>query len=59
MIPKEAGEMVAATIRTIFAQPAEAAVRAQLDSVAEMLGKQFPKVSLNRPGFGRELRLWL
>ncbi|WP_395292194.1 IS256 family transposase [Kitasatospora hibisci] len=44
IIPKEAGEMVAATIRTIFAQPAEAAVRAQLDTVAEMLGKQFPKV---------------
>ncbi|MBV6700466.1 IS256 family transposase, partial [Kitasatospora aureofaciens] len=45
VIPKEAAEMVAATIRTIFAQPAEAAVRAQLDTVAEMLGKQFPKVS--------------
>ncbi|MEV8099829.1 IS256 family transposase [Kitasatospora sp. NPDC085879] len=45
IIPKEAAEMVAATIRTIFAQPAEAAVRAQLDTVAEMLGKQFPKVS--------------
>jgi len=45
VIPKEAAEMVAATIRPIFAQPAEAAVRAQLDVVAEMLGKQFPKVS--------------
>jgi putative transposase len=45
VIPKDAGEMVAATIRTIFAQPAEAAVRSQLDTVAEMLGKQFPKVS--------------
>ncbi|MGW4895404.1 IS256 family transposase [Kitasatospora sp. NPDC004240] len=44
IIPKEAGEMVAATIRTIFAQPAEAAVRSRLDTVAEMLGKQFPKV---------------
>ncbi|XIJ58135.1 IS256 family transposase [Kitasatospora hibisci] len=44
IIPKEAAEMVAATIRTIFAQPAEAAVRAQLDTVADMLGKQFPKV---------------
>ncbi|MEV7020901.1 IS256 family transposase [Kitasatospora sp. NPDC093558] len=44
VIPKEAGEMVAATIRTIFAQPAESAVRAQLDSVADMLGTQFPKV---------------
>ncbi|MDH6145749.1 transposase-like protein [Kitasatospora sp. GP30] len=37
--------MVAATIRTIFAQPVEAAVRSQLDTVADMLGKQFPKVS--------------
>ncbi|MFJ9609686.1 IS256 family transposase [Kitasatospora sp. NPDC101176] len=44
VIPKDAGEMVAATIRTIFAQPAEAAVRAQLDTVADMLGEQFPKV---------------
>ncbi|MEU9446432.1 IS256 family transposase [Streptomyces sp. NPDC048304] len=44
VIPKGAAEMVAATIRTIFAQPAQAAVRAQLDTVADMLGKQFPKV---------------
>ncbi|MDH6710521.1 putative transposase [Kitasatospora sp. MAA19] len=44
VIPKDAGEMVAATIRTIFAQPAQAAVRSQLDTVADMLGKQFPKV---------------
>ncbi|MGA5711397.1 IS256 family transposase, partial [Streptomyces cellulosae] len=44
VIPKDAAEMVAATIRTIFAQPSQAAVRAQLDTVAEMLGKQFPKV---------------
>ncbi|WP_030060675.1 IS256 family transposase, partial [Streptomyces novaecaesareae] len=44
VIPKDAAEMVAATIRTIFAQPTQAAVRAQLDTVAEMLGKQFPKV---------------
>ncbi|MET8810199.1 IS256 family transposase [Streptomyces sp. NPDC004546] len=44
VIPKDAAEMVAATIRTIFAQPAQAAVRAQLDTVADMLGKQFPKV---------------
>ncbi|MGV9871477.1 IS256 family transposase [Streptomyces cellulosae] len=44
VIPKDAAEMVAATIRTIFAQPSQTAVRAQLDTVAEMLGKQFPKV---------------
>ncbi|MDX3763870.1 IS256 family transposase [Streptomyces sp. AK02-04a] len=44
VIPKDAGEMVAATIRTIFAQPNEKAVRDQVDTVAEMLGGQFPKV---------------
>lgn len=44
MIPKDAAEMVAATIRTIFAQPTAKAVRSQLDTVADMLGKQFPKV---------------
>jgi putative transposase len=44
VIPKGAAEMVAATIRTIFAQPTADAVRTQLDSVADMLGKQFPKV---------------
>ncbi|MFF0416607.1 IS256 family transposase [Kitasatospora sp. NPDC004745] len=43
VISKEAGEM-AATIRTIFAQPTAEAVRTQLDTVADMLGKQFPKV---------------
>jgi putative transposase len=44
VIPKAAAEMVAATIRTIFAQPDAAAVRTQLDAVAVMLGAQFPKV---------------
>ena len=44
MIPKAAAEMVAATIRTIFAQPDAAAVRTQLDQVAVMLGTQSPKV---------------
>lgn len=44
VISKEAGEMVAATIRTIFAQPTAQAVRAQLKTVADMLGSQFPKV---------------
>jgi putative transposase len=44
VIPKDAAEMVAATIRTIFAQPSAEAVRAQLDTVADMLGRQFPKV---------------
>ena len=44
VINKEAGEMVAATIRTIFAQPNPDAVRTQLETVADMLGAQFPKV---------------
>uniref|UniRef100_UPI0038993BE3 IS256 family transposase n=1 Tax=Actinacidiphila oryziradicis TaxID=2571141 RepID=UPI0038993BE3 len=44
VIPKDAAEMVAATIRTIFAQTGQDAVRAQLETVADMLGKQFPKV---------------
>ncbi|MET8809692.1 IS256 family transposase [Streptomyces sp. NPDC004546] len=44
LIEKGTGEMVAATIRTIFAQPTAEAVRAQLDTVADMLGRQFPKV---------------
>jgi putative transposase len=44
VIPKDAAEMVAATIRTVFAQPTAEAVRTQLDTVADMLGRQFPKV---------------
>ncbi|MFD4613811.1 transposase, partial [Streptomyces sp. NPDC058440] len=44
VISKDSGEMVAATIRTIFAQPTAEAVRSQLDTVADMLGRQFPKV---------------
>lgn len=44
VIPKGSGEMVAATIRTIFIQPTAEAVHHQLDAVADMLGQQFPKV---------------
>lgn len=44
VIEKGTGEMVAATIRTIFAQPTAEAVRAQPDTVADMLGRQSPKV---------------
>jgi len=43
-IPKGSQEMVAAAIRTIFAQPDAAAVADQLDSIAEKLGRQFPAV---------------
>ncbi|MBO3752576.1 IS256 family transposase [Streptosporangiaceae bacterium NEAU-GS5] len=43
-IPKGSGEMVAATIRTIFAQADAESVRTQLHTVADMLGRQFPPV---------------
>jgi putative transposase len=36
--------MVAAAIRTIFAQPDADHVREQLDTIAATLGRQFPKV---------------
>jgi putative transposase len=36
--------MVAAAIRTIFAQPDAAHVQDQLDVIAGMLGRQFPKL---------------
>ena len=36
--------MVAAAIRTIFAQPRADMVREQLDVIAGMLGRQLPKV---------------
>ena len=37
--------MVAAAVRTIFAQPTGPAVRDQLDSVAALLGEKFPAVA--------------
>jgi transposase-like protein len=43
-VPRGNAEMVAALIRTIFAQPDAAAVHEQLTNVAQMLGRQFPKV---------------
>lgn len=43
-IPKGHAEMVAAAIRTVFAQPDAAHVRDQLEVIAGMLGRQFPKV---------------
>jgi putative transposase len=45
-VPKGSAEMVAAAIRTIFAQPGPAHVRDQLDTIATMLGRQFPKVEV-------------
>jgi len=43
-VPKGSAEMVAAAIRTIFAQPGPVHVADQLDTIAAMLGRQFPKV---------------
>ena len=43
-VPKGSAEMVAAAVRTIFAQPDTEHVREQLDVIATMLGRQFPKV---------------
>jgi putative transposase len=44
-VPKGSAEMVAAAIRTIFAQPDAAAVTEQLHSIADKLGRQFPDVA--------------
>ncbi len=44
-VPKGSAEMVAAAIRTIFAQPDAAAVADQLTSIADKLGRQFPTVA--------------
>jgi putative transposase len=43
-VPKGSAEMVAAAIRTVFAQPDAAAVADQLDAIAAKLGRQFPAV---------------
>jgi putative transposase len=43
-VPKGSAEMVAAAIRTIFAQPDAQHVHEQLDVIAGMLGRQFSKL---------------
>jgi putative transposase len=43
-VPKGSQEMVAAAIRTVFAQPDRAAVAEQLDQIADKLGRQLPVV---------------
>jgi hypothetical protein len=43
-VPKGNAELVAAAIRTIFAQPDAEHVHAQFDMIAGMLGRQFPAV---------------
>jgi putative transposase len=44
-VPKASAEMVAAAIRTVFAQPDPAHVRSQLDEVARMLDTKFADVA--------------
>src|SRR5450759_221079 len=44
-IPKASGEMVAAAIRTVFAQPDRDHVEAQFDEITTMLARQFPVVA--------------
>jgi putative transposase len=44
-VPKASAEMVAAAVRTVFAQPDPHHVRAQLDEVARMLETKFPDVA--------------
>src|SRR3954465_11916054 len=43
-VPRGNSEMVAAAIRTIFAQPEDEHAHSQLDVIAGMLGRQFPAV---------------
>src|SRR4051812_6474309 len=45
-VPKGNAEIVAAAVRTIFAQPDAEHVHSQLDVIAGMLGKQFPVVEV-------------
>ena len=45
-IPRGNAEMVAAAVRTIFAQPDAEHVHSQLDVIATTLGKQFPVVEV-------------
>jgi putative transposase len=44
-VPKASSEMVAAAIRTIFAQPDAPHVRAQADEITRMLNSKFPDVA--------------
>jgi hypothetical protein len=44
-VSKGEAEMVAAAIRTIFAQPGQGEVRAQVEAVADMLTGRFPAVA--------------
>src|SRR5262249_27476020 len=54
-VPKGHAEMVAAALRTLFAQPDAEPVRSQIDVIAGMLGGQFPKVEAMLRGAAEEI----
>jgi putative transposase len=54
-VPKGSAEMVAAAIRTIFAQPTGVEVTEQLDKVAAMLASKFPQVATMLADAGEDL----
>jgi transposase-like protein len=54
-VPRGSAEMVAAAVRTIFAQPDAAAVADQLDTIADKLGRQFPTVAAMLRDAGPEI----
>jgi len=54
-VPKASAEMVAAAVRTVFAQPDAAHVRSQLEEVTRMLGAQFPEVATMLSEAGQDL----
>jgi transposase-like protein len=54
-VPTGRAEMVAAAIRTIFAQPDAEHVRSQLEVIVGMVGRQFPKVEAMLRQAGDEL----
>jgi putative transposase len=54
-VPKASVQMVAAAIRTNFAQPDAAHVRSQLDEIARMLEIQFPDVAAMLRDAGEDL----
>ena len=45
LVPKSAAELVAATVRTVFAQPDAASAREQWRTVADRFRKSFPRVA--------------
>ncbi len=54
-VPKASAEMVAAAVRTVFAQPDAVHVRSQLDEVTRMLEGQFPDVATMLGDAGEDL----